>query len=815
MLFWAYVVAALQSANPDVGATARSLLEAPHPSVDAIVATLLNDLHAVDHDVVLVLDDYHVIDAPEIHEAVALLLAHLPPHVHLVIASRADPPLPLAALRAGGDLLEVRAADLRFTGDEAAAYLNDAMDLTLAAADIELLEARTEGWIAALQLAALSMQGRDDVAGFIAAFAGDDRFILDYLVGEVLDRQSTAVRSFLLETCILSRLTGPLCDAVTGRHGSRATLEQLERANLFLVPLDDRRTWYRYHHLFGDVLRAHLLDEDPDQVSELHRRASDWYDKSGDHLEAITHAMAGEHFERAGQLIELAAPEMSQRRQEVTARRWLEALPDDVFRNRPVLAITLVGARMATGDPTGVEPLLRLVESSLESSIPPPIVFDVAEFHRLPARLSMYRAALALLSGDIGGTIAHATRALDLADPTDHLGQGSATALLGLAHWATGELEAAERWYVDAIECLIAAERFPDVLGCSLALADIQIAQGRLGDATRTFESGLRWTTEHPALRGAADMHVGMSEVLIDRNELDAAAQHLEASIELGEQAGLPQNTYRWRVATARLRHAHGDLDGALEMLDEAQPLYDTDFSPPVRPVAALRARVQLARGDLDAALGWVAERALTPDDDLAYLTEFEHLTLARILLAQYVVEQDGRTLDDALRLLNRLLGTADDGHRTGSAIEALILLSSAHGAGNDVEAAIAALREALGRAEPEGHTRVFLDAGPTVASLLRSLPTHAAMTPHLRRIIAASHPAHTPTRSPSGLVDDLSPRELDVLRMLRGELSGPQIASELLVSLNTFRSHTKSIYAKLGVNNRREAIRRGTELGL
>ena len=343
-LFWTYVVAAIQSAIPDAGTTARVLLEAPQPSIEAALAALLNDLQAVADEVVLVLDDYHVVESGEIHEAVTFLVEHLPPHVHLVIATRADPPLPLAALRAGGDLFEIRAADLRFTSEEAAGYLQHAMDLALSPTELELLEARTEGWIAALQLAAISMQGRDDLAGFVADFAGDDRFILDYLVGEVLDRQSTEVRSFLLDTSVLGRLTGSLCDAVTDRTDGRAMLERLERANLFLVPLDDRRTWYRYHHLFADVLRARLMDEDPGRIAELHGRASDWCDANGDRAEAIAHAMAGDHVERAAELIERAAPLMRRRRQEATIRRWLEALPDAVFTDRPVLASTLAGA---------------------------------------------------------------------------------------------------------------------------------------------------------------------------------------------------------------------------------------------------------------------------------------------------------------------------------------------------------------------------------------------------------------------------------------------------------------------------------------
>ena len=294
---------------PGVGATALSLLQGPQPPpIETILATLLNELSAVPNDVVLVLDDYHVIDAHDIHDGMAFLLEHLPPQIHLVITTRADPALPLARLRARGELVEIRAADLRFTPDEAAAYLNEVMGLDLAASDVAALEGRTEGWIAALQLAALSIQGRDDVAGFIAGFAGDDRYIVDYLVEEVLQRQPERVRSFLLETSILSRLSGPLCDAVTGQDGGKAMLEALDRGNLFLVPLDDRRQWYRYHHLFADVLRAHLLDEQPERVPELHRRACEWYEEHGDRSEAIRHAMAGEDFERAADLVELAMP---------------------------------------------------------------------------------------------------------------------------------------------------------------------------------------------------------------------------------------------------------------------------------------------------------------------------------------------------------------------------------------------------------------------------------------------------------------------------------------------------------------------------
>ena len=364
--FWAHVIAALRGVAPGIGERALAALESAEPSIEAVLAPLLNELSAVPDDIVLVLDDVHAIDAPQVLSGIEFLIDHLPANAHLVLATRADPALPLARLRVRGDLVEVRAADLRFSPAEAAAYLTDVVGLALTASDIAALEARTEGWIAAIQLAGLSMQGRDDISGFIAGFAGDDRYVVDYLMEEVLRRQPEDVRSFLLETSILARMTGPLCDAVTNRSRGNATLEALERGNLFLVPLDDRRRWYRYHHLFGDVLLARLLDERADEVPALHRRASDWFELHGERPEAIRHAMAGGDVARAADLIELAMPAMRQSRQEDALRRWLDALPDDVVSERPVLGAGYAGALLATGELEGVEELLQAVEAWLD-----------------------------------------------------------------------------------------------------------------------------------------------------------------------------------------------------------------------------------------------------------------------------------------------------------------------------------------------------------------------------------------------------------------------------------------------------------------
>ncbi len=826
-LFWTYLVAALKTAAPGEGAGALSLLQPPQPPDEAGLVALLNDLDAISDDVVLVLDDYHVIDARDVQDGMAFLLEHLPPQIHLVIASRTDPSLPLARLRARGELAEMRAADLRFTPGEAAAYLNGVMGLALTAADVAALEGRTEGWIAALQLAALSLQGREDVAAFIDGFAGDDRYIVDFLAEEVLQRQPGPVQHFLLQTSILDRLSGPLCDAVTGQDGGRAMLAALERGNLFLVPLDDRRRWYRYHQLFADVLHARLLDEQPDDVPDLHRRASAWHEQNGEPSEAIRHALAAADFDRAADLVELAIPAMLRSRQETAVLGWLKLLPDEVVRIRPVLNVGFAGALLAGGEFEGVEARLRDAEQWLDratgirqgSHAPAAemVVVDDAEFRRLPAEIELYRAAQALVRGDGPGTVRHARQALELSPADDHLGRASAAALTGLASWASGDLEAGHLGYAECMAGLRRAGHIADTFGCAIALADIRRTQGRLGEAMRTYEQALQRAPQQdgPVLRGTADMYVGMSEVYRERDDLPAAMQQLLRSQDLGEHTGLPQNRYRWRVAMARIREAEGDLGGALDLLNEAERLYVGDFFPNVRPVPALKARVRVARGELGEALGWARERGLSVADDLSYLREFEHITLARVLLARYAEEHAERSIQEATRLLERLLRAAEEGQRTGSVIEILVLQALAHQARDDIPAALASLRRALTLAEPESYVRIFADEGPPLASLLRAAAKQRIAPGYVRRLLGAVNKTQDSAPASQGLIEPLSERELEVLRLLGTDLRGPEIARELIVSLNTVRTHTKNIYAKLGVNNRRAAVRRARELDL
>ncbi len=832
-VFWAYVAAALRRAVPGIGESAAEALVASPGNGEAIVAGLAADLDtadldtagqdAVKHDVVLVLDDYHMIDATDVQEGLAFLIDNLPPRVQLVIGTRADPRLPLARLRARGDLVEIRAADLRFTAEEAAAYLTGAMGLALTAPDVAALEGRTEGWIVALQLAALSLQGREDAAGFIETFAGDDRFVVDYLVEEVLQRQPNRVRRFLLQTSILSRLTGPLCDALTGDDDGTAMLETLERTNLFVVPLDDQRRWYRYHHLFSDMLAARLRNEAPDAPPALHRRASDWYERGGNLPAAVRHALLCDDPARAGELVELAAPTMFRDREEATVRSWLDALPGDVIRARPALAIHYVGAHVVSGDFDGIEPYLDAAERAL------------AEYagtqdqilRMIPGMVWAYRAAIAQSRGDMAGTAAHARRAFELADADDHMARGAAAGLAGLASWTTGDLAAARESWTQAVASLDRAEHVSDAMGGSIALADIMVAQGHLGDAADVFESrlALAAATSAPAIRGVGDMHVGLAGVLCERGDIAAAKEHLDADRALGGAAGMPQNPYRSRVAAAHVAWAEGDLAGAAQLLDDAESVYAGDFFPNVRPIQAIRARVRISQGREAEALAWARGRGLSVDDDPAYLAEYEHTTLALALVAQAVRLRDDAALADAARLLERLRVAAETGGRTGSLIEILVVEALAQQARGDGVSALDALRRAVTLAAPEGYIGSFANVGDPLAGPLKALAKEGNAPGYVRRILAAigaasdgpygagSHGAGQ--RGEQGLIEPLSARELDVLRLLRSELAGPEIARELFVSVNTLRTHTKSIFAKLGVNNRRAAVRAADELGL
>ena len=832
--FWSYVLRALENASPGSASAALALLESGGSPPEAVLASVINELSVRPGELTLVLDDYHLVDGPDVSAGVGFLLEHLPPQLHIIISTRADPTLPLSRLRARGELVEVRASDLRFTGAETTAYLNDVQGLDLTRGDVSALEARTEGWIAALQLAALSLRDHEEKTTFIAGFAGDDRFVVDYLADEVLDQQPPEVRRFLLDTSVLERLTGPLCDAVTGQGGGSAVLESLERQNLLIVPLDAQRRWYRYHHLFVDVLESRLLDERPGDADVLHHRASEWYLQAGDTEAAVRHALAAREVDRAADLIEDANPELRRRRGEAVMRRWVSDIPPAVARQRPVLASEFIGALMASNEFDGVEQLLDDLEEVLAGPSEGLVVRDRSEWTRLPAVIETHRAGLALVRGDSAGTIQHAQRALAIAPADDLITPASASALKGLAAWTRGDLDAAHQAYTAAADGLGAAGHVADVLGCTVTLVELELAMGQLAKAHATVTRALRLTDAEATdrvIRGTADMWVALSRVTWERGDRAATAAHLNRAADLGEAAGLPQQPYRWRVAMAQLRAGEGDVEAADALLEEAERLYSGDFSPNVRPVAATRARMLTRAGRLAPARSWVRSRGLSTTDELTYLHEYEHVTLARILMAEHEATGSRAALADATSLLARLLAAAEAGGRTGSLIETAVLHALASEASGQRQQALRSLEQAVHLAEPDGWVQVFADEGPFLERLLAALLQRYDDWPFLRTLhdttksAAAGQPARpapvspgeatTPYETTQPLVEPLSSREREVLRLLASDLDGPGIARQLSVSLATVRTHTQHIYAKLGVNNRRAAVRRGHQLNL
>jgi LuxR family maltose regulon positive regulatory protein len=845
--FLTHVVFALQATDPDLGAEALTLLDSDRATATDVLVSLVNDLDTAADATVLALDDYHVLDAAAVHDAVTFLLDNLPPQITIAITTRADPPFPLSRLRARGELLELRASDLRFTPDEAETFLTQVMGLELEKAQVAALEARTEGWAAGLQLAALSARGRTgagDVGEFVDAFTGTHRFVLDYLVDEVLAGQPDDVRAFLLDTSVLGELTGPLCDAVTGRNDGHQMLDVLERSNLFIVPLDGQRQWYRYHHLFGDALRSELTASHPERLAGGHLSAARWYAEHGRLGDAVPHAIAAGDTEGAADLVELAISDLRMRRQDRTLRDWLRELPDDVVTRRPLLAAFVAWARMSEGDLDGFATWLDISEAGLRAAAQSGNELDAQgermpydaraegaladaqrgrdkELRTLPATIAVYRASLAQARGDTAGTIEQARRALELAGPEDHLARSGSAGFLGLAAWASGDLVTAVDTFTECVRSLHLAGAVADELGATVTLADMWLARGRPDEARRLYERAIQ-TAERldgPLPSSSGDLHVGLADILREQGELDRADEHLQIARDLGDRGSLLENRHRWYTAMAGLLRARGDLEGAVTMLVAAEPLYLNWSLPETRPIPASMARLQISQGLLADVWDWARDHDVSAGTEPTYLAEYNLLTLARLLLAQEG-DHDRGGVDTAVGLLDRVLGVAEDASRGGSIIETLAVRALALHARGDLEAALADLDRALLEGAPVGYVRVFLDEGPAMADLLDAIAVRGDLAGsghagELVRIAGQDHERRPAGNARTSTEDGVSDRELEVLRLLATDLPGPEIAARLFVSVNTLRTHTRHIFTKLAVNTRRAAVQRASDLGL
>jgi LuxR family transcriptional regulator, maltose regulon positive regulatory protein len=826
--FWRHAVAALDRARPGLGERVAPLLGPPAPSsFQALVTALINELAAEPdaEETLLVLDDYHVISAQAVHESLAFLLEHRPPGIWVVLASRSDPPLPLARLRVRGQLAEVRVADLRFTPEEAAVLLQH-VAAALPDASVVALAARTEGWAAGLQLAALSLRGQDDVAGFVAAFTGSHRYILDYLAEEVLERQREQLRTFLLETSVLERLSGALCDAVTGRAGSRALLDQVERAGLFLLPLDEVRGWWRYHRLFADLLRARLQAEQPGRVPHLHRNAAAWYEEHGLADDAIRHAMAAGEMAWAARLIEQHFDEAySLRGEAATIQRWLSALPADLLRRRPRLLLAQAQLAAAAGRVEAVEPLLELAERPsaglADEAFEPTAGRAGSLLVNIPVLIAVHRSYLAMLRGDAEATAAFASRALAELGEGERMLEYLARFNLAIAEWLRGRLAEAERVFVSSIAGWTDK---PTITAWGRhILGQVQRARGRLDAVVLSCQQALESITT-PGRRAppaAGPAYVDLGEVAYQRNELDSALRQVTEGIALCRPLAYTPPLAAGLVTLAWIRQATGNPAGALEAIGEAGQAAPGPAGL-LNPVPAQRARLLLAQGDLAAAARWTKEQGLAAEDGPDYPREPGHLVLARVLLAQARPGQ-------ALALLDRLYAAAAAQHRTGSLIEAGALRALALAASGDEAGAVAALAETLTLACPQGYVRVFADEGRPMAALLGRLIAAqrtgqaAADVPlgylaRLRRAFDARPATPDPGQNAPavpGIVDPLTSRELEVLRMLAAGRSNQAIAGELVVTLDTVKKHVGHVLAKLGAANRTEAVARARELSL
>jgi LuxR family maltose regulon positive regulatory protein len=826
--FLSYLVAALgRSVGEGFGEGVLAALRSPEPPrMEAVLGAFVNELADLPGEVGVVLDDYHVIDSQSVHRIVSFLLERLPEVAHIVISGRVDPPLPLARLRARGQMIELHAADLRFTPEEGTAFLGDAMGLELSTGEIAALEGVTEGWIAALQLAALSMRERKDISGFIRSFSGGHRDVFDFLAQEVLERQTERVQTFLLETSVLNNLSGSLCDAVTRQSDGQRMLERLERENLLVVPLDDDRVWYRYHHLFADFLRSRLERERPERLAPLHLRASEWYEENALVAEAVRHALSASEHERAARLMESGIEQTWYRGEVMTLLGWLRELPKEAMLRRPLLLVWYAAALMLVGRFDGVESLLRDAEGAVggaeegqgEEQRPGA---DEADPQHVLATAAAVRSLHARLQGDPQGAIEHARRALALL-PEDNLDPRPFAALcLAEAYQAADDLEVAKATFAETAKLGRAAGHDYIALTAMGSLAHLRMAQGRLREAEGSLRQALGFAAEREAelLPAVGRVRIATGELLYEWDDLEASERELTLGTELVERAGELEILARGQVALSRVRRARGDTEGALKLAHEAERLARESGAPQAIADAALwKARLHLMSNELRAAASDL-ERASDVGDVPRSTRESERISLARLLITR-------EDHDEALQLLDTLREAAGAADRRANVVEILTLQALALRAKEEKSQALDVMGRALALAEPEGYARIFVEEGLPMAELLSEvleaqqrgrLDSLSRVAAHyLRKLLAALERDATGTARPATeLPEVLSERELEVLQLIAAGKSNRRIASELFVSVGTVKTHINNLYRKLDAHSRTQAVARARELKL
>jgi LuxR family transcriptional regulator, maltose regulon positive regulatory protein len=827
--FWRYLIAALQTVNPSVGIDLmEQLASSPPPPIPQLLVMLINDLAALPAPLALVLDDFHVIENKAVQESLAYLLEHLPEKVYLVLSARADPFLPLHRLRGRGQMIELRTADLRFTSEEAAAFMNQRLDVTLGQKEAGVLEARIEGWVTGLQMAALSMQGRQDWRAFLDNFRGSHHYILEYLTEEVISRQPPAVQAFLMQTAILDRFCAPLCDSVVQAGEDQAggstlkssdqILAYLETSNLFLVPLDQERQWFRYHHLFSDLLQARLRSLNPGIEVRLYLRASEWFERSELGPEAIRYAIRGKHYERAADLLERSNLEMWAR-SSVIQMRMVHDIPYEVIRERPWLMLGLLWTFVITGQYGKVMSTLNDLEQIVQMRPELPGVSLISGF---TAAVRAYIAELQGKPADLEALYANAMKVLHM----DRTGIGnSAGFMLGYVLYINGKFDDADRVLFDSVKTDLESST-TNALPISMSRAGrLRLARGRLHAAADLYRQNLEEIDQRGAWRFYLSglMNLGLAEVLREWNDLEAAEAQARTGDERNNAWGIPHAIASGCALLARIHLAQGNATLALQTLEAGEKrVGQATILPDARSeIDSAWVRAWLALGDVRSAERLCAKKGVHPQGNLSFRQELDYLSLARVMLAQ-------QGWETAHSLLIRMAAAAVDGGRSGRlteilVLDALCLFSLERGS---FTRALEVLHRALVLGEPEGYARVFLDEGEPLAKLLRlgcqsgqwrSAPLQAYVDRLLAGFSVTAPVSAAPgAQGPQGtLVEPLSEREVEVLSLLAEGLSNREIGERLYISTGTVKAHAHSIYGKLDVNNRTQAIARARQLGV